>query len=305
MASLFKKLAQQQQGSAIVFVSISMLVLLSMTGLVMDVGTVYVEKTHMQKAANAAALSGAQELMNSEAAVKTVVNQIIADHQEEDSLVDTTIEDDNKVGVDISKAVPLTFAGLFGQNTADVDVHAAAEVMVMGRATGVAPLGIDDSVQLEYNVTYKLKVDQTEVEVGNFGVLALGGTGAKTYEDNLRFGYDNEIKINDKIDTQTGNISGKTRSAVQERIDNCPNLSGDIHVRDCSRIILIPVYTPYNYESGQLKSVKVTGFAYFYITEPMSAHDTAITGKFIRRAGGGAGDSDAGDKGAYAIRLTE
>lgn len=304
MNVFLKKLFQQQQGSAIVFISVSMVVLLSMTGLVIDVGTVYVEKTHMQKAANAAALSGAQELMNTEAAVTTVVHHIIADHQEEGSLVDISV-DDKRVGVDISKEVRLTFAALLGQVTTDVAVHAAAEVMVMGSAVGVAPLGIDDSIELEYNVTYKLKVDNTESTNGNFGILALGGPGASTYSDNLRFGYESEIKIGDLLDTQTGNIAGKTRSAVQERINNCPNPGGDIHIRDCSRIILVPVYAPYNYTDGQLKHVRITGFAYFYITDPMSSKDTTISGKFIRRAGTGVGNPAAGDNGAYAIRLTE
>ncbi|WP_017754555.1 Tad domain-containing protein [Calidifontibacillus oryziterrae] len=295
----------EQNGNAMVLASLAMIALLTMTGLVLDGGKLYMTRAHLQKVANAAALSGAQELTNNEAAVGSVVEKVLIDHQEEASLDELNIQMEDKVRVELKKDVPLTFSKLFGVEQTPVKAEAAAELGVMGRAIGAAPLGIDDSIPLEYFREYKLKVDQTEVDHGYFGVLALGGPGANIYEQNLRHGYQDEINVGDVLETQTGNIAGKTRQVIQDRLNACP-LPGDYTHRDCSRVILIPTYTPYNHEPNkQLKEVKVTGFAYFYITEPMHPHDTSITGMFIERTGTGFEEPTAKNKGAFAIRLTE
>lgn len=305
MTRTLKAFLANQQGSAIVLFSLAMVSFLAIIGLVIDGGKLYVTKAHLQKVANAAALSGAQELLNSESQVHSVIVKVLESHQEEASLVKEDILIEKKVSIDLEKNTSLTFSKLLGYDNVSVKAHAAAELRVMGRAVGAAPLGIDDSIPLEFFQEYKLKVDQTGVEYGNFGVLALGGSGAKTYEENLRYGYQEEIKIGDTLDTQTGNIAGKTRAVIQDLIASCPYLPGDYNQRDCPRILLIPLYTPYNHTTNQLKEVKVTGFAFFYITEPMSMKDTSITGMFIKRAGTGFEEAGAINKGAYSIRLTE
>lgn len=301
LRALFKK----EQGNALVLASLAMMGLLAMAGLVIDGGMVYMTKSHLQKVANAAVLSGAQELTNSEEKVKTIVDEVLASHVEQTSLQQLSITFQDQVSIDLQKPVNLTFSALLGKDVVYVNAHATAQLRVMGRATGAAPLGIDDSIALEHYKVYKLKVDQTEVDTGNFGVLALGGAGADTYEDNLRYGYQEEVKVGDILETQTGNIAGKTRTVVQEKVDGCYENPRDVHDRNCSRVILVPVYKPYYTATNQLQEVQITGFAYFYITESMSMHDTSITGMFIKRPGTGYEEPNASNKGAYSIRLTE
>jgi hypothetical protein len=300
-----RRLIKKEEGNTIILVAFSLVALIAMTGLIIDGGKLFLTKTHLQKSANAAVLSGAQELTHEEEAVRTIVHETLERHSENHSLEDMKIQMEDKVSVDLSREVSLTFSQLFGFDTAPVNVHAAAELGTMGKAAGVAPLGIDESLGLEFNKEYSLKVDQTGVEAGNFGVLALGGTGAATYEDNLLKGYQNELEVGDVLETQTGNIAGKTRSVIQERINSCPYPEGETHHRDCSRIILIPVYEKLEADGNQLKEVKITGFAYFYITKPMDSKDTSITGMFIKRAGTGFVKPVDVNKGAFSIRLTE
>lgn len=304
MAAALKGL-KSERGSTLALAGLALTALLAAAGLVLDGGTLYVTKTRLQKAASAAALSAAQELTQSEAAVRQVADEVLERQGEAGSLLETTVAMGSKVGVRLSREVGLGFSGLFGFKTATVEAKAAAELAVMGAATGAAPLGIDERVPLEYNKEYKLKVDQTEVSYGNFGVLALGGTGSATYEDNMLNGYRSELEVGDMIDTQTGNIAGKTRSTVQQRLDECPYTPGDTSHRDCRRLILIPVYKPVEYGGNQLKSVIITGFATFYITQPMKASDTYITGMFVKMADTGIAKPGAVDRGTYAIRLTE
>ena len=294
-----------EKGSAIVLVALAMVALLCIAGLAIDGSMLYMTKSKLQKVANAAALSGAQELTNSGERVTKVVNDILAAHKESDSFEDLAILEGKKVRVVLSKRMPLSFAGLLGYEFVDVKAAAAASIAPMGRAVGAAPLGIDYSIPLEYYKEYKLKTDSTGVSSGSFGVLALGGSGARTYEENLKFGYQEEIAVRDILNTETGNIAGKTISVVNELVKGCTYLPENVGDRNCSRIILIPVYKEYNKTSNQLKSVEVTGFAYFYITQPMSSNDTSITGMFIQRAGTGFYEEGSPDKGAYVIRLTE
>lgn len=305
MMELLKKMLRDQKGSAVILVSFALVGLLGMTGLVIDGGSLYMTKGHLQKAANASVLSGAQELTNNNLAVTVVVESVLEAHQEKENLVEMSIENGNKVSVYLRREVPLSFFKIFGWDSTPVEAKASAEIQTMGSAMGAAPLGIDDSVNLEFGVEYKLKVDEADVNTGNFGILALGGTGSSTYEDNLKNGYQSVIAVDDVLETQTGNVAGKTKDGVKTRIDACPYPVGETHHRDCPRILLVPVYKPLSHDQNQLKEVKVTGFAYFYITEPVNNQDKAIVGQFIERAGTGIARPETVNKGAYSIRLTE
>jgi hypothetical protein len=305
MIRLLKKLIKEEQGNTIILVALSLMGLMGMAGLAIDGGMIYMTKTELQKVANAAVLSGAQELTGQEDDVDKIVNDILTAHKESTTLQNLQITMGEKVSVDLMKPVKLSFARLFGFEEADVKVHSGASLGIMGRAAGAAPLGIDDSISLEYYKTYQLKVDSSGVQSGNFGVLALGGSGARTYEENLRYGYQNELKTGDVIYTETGNIAGKTRTVVQDLVNGCSYFPGEDIPRNCSRIILIPVYKPYDADQNQVKSVQITGFAYFFITQPMSPNDTAITGMFIKRAGKGFFEEGSSDRGAFSIRLME
>lgn len=304
MKRFLKKLNKRESGNAIVLVAIAMGGMLTLAGLVIDGGHLFMSKSHLQKTANAAALSGAQEILNDQVSIDSVLTQVLESHGEVESLLQSTVENNQVLHVELEKDVPLFFSSLFGMGHVLVNVDAKAGLHPMGEAKGVVPLGIDESVTLNYGETYQLKVDSGDSTYGNFGVLALEGPGAKSYEESLTYGFDEKLKVGDIIHTQTGNIAGPTRNGVDYRITNCPE--GGINQRECSRIMLVIVYKPYSESSNQLKSVEITGFAYFYITEPMAKNDDSIRGIFIKRAGAGTvGEEYTPDRGAYAIRLIE
>ncbi|GAA0182622.1 hypothetical protein SH2C18_49680 [Clostridium sediminicola] len=301
------RLMKEESGSSIVIFSLFLVIILGIAGLVIDGGYLYQTKSHLRKTANAAVLSGAQELPNSSTSVNHVVLDILKAHDEENSLKEINIQtiDKYKLSITLEKEVQMNFLRLFKINSLKVKVSSSTELAPMSSGTGVVPLGIDKDIPLEFMKEYTLKVDSGDSQYGNFGILALSGPGAKLYEQDLMYGYDGEIKIGDIIETQTGNIEGKTRDAINYRINSCNHLVNDFSHRDCSRIVLILVYEPCEYKGNQLKEVKVTGFAYFYMKEPVDKHDSSIKGYFIRRAGSGLGDDTIMDNGAYVIRLTE
>lgn len=300
-----KNIFHKEDGNAFVLIALSFSLMLLTLGLVIDGGHFYMTKSHLQKTANAAALSGAQEIPNTQADVDRVVGEILENHGETGSLLTSTIENEQQLRIVLEKKVPLFFSSLFGFEYMAIQANAKAQLNPLGEAVGAVPLGVDESVALQYGETYTLKVDAGDSASGNFGVLALDGPGAKSYGDSLTYGFDEVLKVGDIVNTQTGNIAGPTRTGINYRIANCPYPTGDFQQRDCPRIMLVLVYKPYTQTTNQVTSVQITGFAYFYVTESMSNTDDSIQGIFIKRAGAGsAGSSVPHDRGAYAIKLT-
>ena len=76
--------------------------------------------------------------------------------------------------------------------------------------------------------------------------LRLGGRGANTYRDNLKYGYNITLKAGDLIDTEPGNMAGPTKEAVQYRIS-----VGKTRV-------IVPVVT--SWEVAGRKQIKIEGF---------------------------------------------
>lgn len=300
-----KNLLTKEDGNAIVLLAFGLAAMIAMIGLVIDAGHLFMLKSHLQKTANAAALSGAQEIPNGEAAVQGIVNEILSSHNEGTSLVQSSIKNSSELNVVLEKNVPVFFSSLFGIENVPIKTEAKAALKPMGEAKGAVPLGIEESVNLQYGQTYQLKVDAGDSTVGNFGILALEGPGAKLYRENLMYGFDQPLKVGDILNTQTGNIAGATRDAVKYRVDGCQQPPGEYDQRDCSRVMLVIVYQNISTKT-QLKSIKVTGFAYFYLTDQMDSTDDSIKGVFIKRAGAGTAETSAPlDRGAYAIKLTK
>ncbi|WP_047983908.1 pilus assembly protein TadG-related protein [Ornithinibacillus californiensis] len=296
-----KELFRRENGNVLLLASVALMGLLAIAGLVIDGSKLYMTKAELQKIANAAALSGAQELtVENESVVRMIVDEVIAKHDTEATLENVEIVMNDYVKVSLKDQVSLTFSTILGIDYVDITADAKASLGVMGRAFGAAPLGISDSLELIYGEKYYLKVGSGDSEYGNFGILALEGPGASTYEDTFRNGYSEELKVGDIINTESGNVVGKTSLVVQEKINSC----SDPTERDCERIILVPVYRPYENDSNKIKQVQITGFAYFYIEDPMDERGT-VPGVFIRRTGTGFTETGAVDRGAYSIRLTE
>ncbi|WP_202078114.1 TadE/TadG family type IV pilus assembly protein [Caldalkalibacillus salinus] len=148
MWSKIKHLVKKESGNSIVMVALSLGALLSMTGLVIDGGTMYVTKSHLQKTANAAALSGAQELTNKEDEVRRVAKEVLERHGESESLENIKVQMEDRVDVFLTKPVDLNFVGIFGIEQADVKVYAAAEILPMNESTGMAPFSVPNNVPI-------------------------------------------------------------------------------------------------------------------------------------------------------------
>jgi hypothetical protein len=301
------ELLHSEDGIGAVWFALSFVVIMIMAGIAIDGSRLHLAKAELRKAADAAVLSGAQELEISDESVTNLVNQILAAHNEQGSLKELNIRPLNqrKVSVTLEKEVPLYFMKIFSFSSAPVSVRSTAAANPIIVTSGAVPLGIPEDTVLDFKQEYELKVGAGDSVAGNFGILALSGVGAKPYETALKDGYDGDLYAGQIIDTETGNVAGKTREGVNYRIESSPYDDGDITHRVDPRILKVLVYEPYKIISNQLKSVRIVGFAYFYLEKPMSQTDTTIIGYFIKKVGDGVGDENAKDLGAYAIKLVE
>jgi hypothetical protein len=299
MVRFGNKLFREQQGSTIVLMGFSLLLLLTVVGLVIDGGTMYAAKSHLQKTVNAAALSGAQELTGKESDVRAIVGNIITRHGEQASLALTDVKMQSTVRVQLSKKVTLGFSQLLGKKDVTVVVSAAAQLSPMGEATGVFPFGVEDSIPLQKYKTYTLLEGPHGGQTGFYGSLDIGGGGPQGYIDNLAHGYQGEVAVGDIIGTLQGERAGQN-IVINERIDSDPYPPGEYWHRDSPRIMLLPLYHDYDH-----KRVQITGFAYFYLTAPYTKKDKQLIGMFIERTGAGFTKPNAPDKGAFTIRLIE
>lgn len=304
------KLYKEEDGIGVVWFAISFIIIVFIAGLSIDGGRLYLTKTELRKAADAAVLSGAQELETNDTSLTNIVNQILIAHNEQSNLKELLIRpaNEDKVTVTLQKSVSLYFMKIFNFNNTTVSVTSSAAIYPLAQKIGIVPFGINKDTNFEFMKEYELKVDSGDSLSGNFGILALAGVGGKLYEDALKSGYDAEINAGpngDIVDTQTGNVQQKTVKGVNYRIASSPYEAGDITHSDDPRIVCVLVYEPYKFTTNQMKSVKIWGFAYFYLEQPMSSTDSTVKGYFIKKVGPGIGNINALDKGAYAIKLVE
>lgn len=301
-----KKIVKNEDGQALVFFALLLVVLLGVAALVVDVGMMRVTKVEMQTAADAAALAGAQDLLNGGDAEGTAVYYAEKNGAENTMLPEQ--EDPTKIEVVCTKNVNYTFARILGFEKKEVSARAVADISSVKSASGVVPLGVE-SQTLEYGETYVLKENAGAGSYhGNFNCLALGGQGAKVFGKNLKFGYDGILTIGDKIDTEPGNMAGKTAEGLSYRIEQDPTATFETVKKGSARICVVPVVN--TLEVNGRKEVTIVGFAVFFLessgkTGNGNNAEAFINGKFMEMVIGNSTGGAVTSYGAYKVKLIE
>ncbi len=303
-----KALIQKENGTVTLIVAVAMVLLIGMTGLVIDMGDVYIEKSNLKKETTTAALSAAQELGNynpatlpqDEQRVNDVVTQVLDSYKDDQFLNNLNIQMNDQVTVGLKKTVPFSFARILGFKGMPVEEESTAAITPISRATGVVPLGIDESTPISYGDVTTLKVGAGDSTNGFFGILALEGNGASVYLTTLENGTVSPISVGDVFNVKSGNVAGDTRKGVDYRLGNSPYPDGETFHRDDPRVITVVVY-----KRLPSKQIEVKGFAYFYLMQ-QGTDTSVINGMFIKRVGKGEiGPGGGLDRGAYTAKLVE
>lgn len=279
------RILADEKGSAAIFLALFLTALIGTAALVTDVGLLYVTRMRLVNMADAAALAGAQEMPEDAAKARTVALEYLASNgiEESDTVEILTSSSNRTIQVKIKRKVHLLFAKVLGVHHSVVEASAKAKVGAPKGLTGVAPLGISNQT-LQFGKLYSLKVGSPPtLAAGFFGALTLGKPGASSYEHNLKYGYQGTLSVGDVVDTESGNMSGPTSNAISYRVDQDPTSTIYDFSRDSTRIILVPVYEPYQVENDVVYQVKIIGFASFLLdSSPGNGKDNWVNGYFIR-----------------------
>ncbi|PKM90758.1 MAG: hypothetical protein CVU87_01370 [Firmicutes bacterium HGW-Firmicutes-12] len=302
-----KSLLKDERGIALIIITLSLSLIMVSVALVTDVGLMFNNKIQVANAADAAVLAGVQELPANEASAETIA----LDYATRNKIDDITVSispDKREITVTAKRTIDLFFARVFGFNDSTASAQAKAKLEPLTGVKGVVPLGVEEQTFI-FGETYVLKYAGGDDPEGDYhsgwlGILALQGPGAKLYLEDLKDGFDEEIKIGDVLNIQTGNISGNTYEGIQYRIDRCnhiPYCANDHYDPGCPRVLLVPVIEEY-----ADKQVRVKGFSAFLVDEVEGmGTENYITGHFVQLTIGGSSDPAGPENGIYVPRLVE
>ena len=300
---LFKGFDKNEKGSVAVIITLCMTVFIGISAVALDAGLIYITRSRLINAMDAAALAGVQELPhNPQEAIFKAKSFAMMNGIDEDKIIIELIDNNSAIKVSTDKTIEFFFAKFIGYNTGNVEGLAVARIYPISGLNGAVPLGIE-SGDFIFNQTYNLKVGAGDSESGWFGALALEKPGAANYEQNLKHGFPGLISIGDILDIQTGNISGPTKDAIDYRMLHCnhaPSCNADTFDRNCPRLLKVLVIEP-----SENKKVKVVGFAMFIVDQVLGqGTDSYITGSFIKTVTTGDIDPDGQSFGLYGVALT-
>ncbi|VBB06614.1 Hypothetical protein LUCI_1850 [Lucifera butyrica] len=299
---------KNQQGMIAVLTALVLTALLGVAALVVDVGVLYINKVQLANLADAAALAGAQDLPdNPQQAVASASSYAATNGQNNDS-VNVSVSNNNTVlSVQATRAVDLYFARIFAISRSDVQARATARISPLSSFSGVVPFGVVQQ-EFQYGAVYSLKLGAGTGYNGNFAALALGGTGAANYLNNIEYGYQGRLQVVDwvplEVETETGNMSGPTMQGVDYRVGLDPAATWQTVQKGSPRIVVVPVINSLDGD-GQ-HDVQIVGFAAFFLEGCGGAGiDNYVTGEFLHLVEPGDVSDNVGEYGAYGVSLIQ
>lgn len=283
LKTILTKFFKKQDGAVLVIIAFAMAALIGFTALVTDIGLITLNRQIMVNLADAAALSGCQELPDKAGAIQEAMNYAQLNNFDPAQLTYDVSADKKSITVAGSKNVNMAFAKIFGFYSRDVSATATAEMQPLTSYYGAAPLIIKDTTILSITpgTLTTIKYGNPDLAPGNFGALALGGTGSSIYENNIAYGYQSTLRVGQDVLTETGNMAGPTADGVTTRISQCHNdCTYENYVTGCPRVIVIPVYKNQTFQGRD--TLTICGFTSFFIKNALTGPDKGeIEGYFI------------------------
>lgn len=292
-----------EKGNVAIILCLVFTALLGFTAYVVDIGLIYVEKVKLSNAIDSAVLAGSLELPKDAIKAKSVAIEYLKMNDVDESKVLITISSDNKdIQIEGIKTVDHIFAPIIGINNSDINASTKAIIApIKSVKGGVRPFAVE-KFDFSYGDVVTLKQGAGDGYHGNYGAVALGGTGASVFKSNALYGYGGTITVGDMIDTETGNMTGATNE-IKNYINSEVSSFNDFQ-RDSIRLWTIPLIDSLLIDGR--KDVLVVGFGEFYVESIQNnSGKLEIIGRFIRYVRNGEIDITLSDTGAYGSKLVK
>jgi Flp pilus assembly protein TadG len=277
-----------QRGQTLVLLTLFMFALLGMCAIAIDMGSWYQQKRSLQNGTDAGALAGAAGLpvswSTATSAAASQFGKNIASGASLSYQSASTYRSGDSIIVTASKASPSFFAKAFGHSS--ITLTTTAKATVVNAGGGALPWGV---MQKSYvpGTTYPIYVDNSGPNNGSISLPAWDGTscslsnGASLYRAEIDGSASTcLVKLNDVIDTKSGQNTGPTTQGVGSRCGTLKPASTIVSFAangtptllqpaSCQLVLLPTVLDNASslpvWPSGNGK-VKVVGFSWWVIT---------------------------------------
>lgn len=276
---LNNKLFKKREGAVLPFVAVMIFVLLGFTMLVVDAGSMYIDRRQMATAADAGALAGAKELSVSDGSSVSKAKQIAVEFAEQNGAdigkVDVIVETRNGmqiIEVIVNKTKETSFAKIFGINSTNVGARSIATWgFIKDYSSGsIMPLfAFDKDFSLGNAV---LKSGKLEAEVVDKKIVINNNYGYLEFDNGMNIiknvlaannytipaNIVDEIKVGGVVEGETGNKQSLI-GAIETRMDKALAINvgegGKIAARKQFMSGLIPII---DYDLFVVKNVTIT-----------------------------------------------
>jgi Flp pilus assembly protein TadG len=228
-----------ESGQAVVFVVVTLTCLVGIAALIIDGGSWLRAQRHLQTAADAAALAGAQNLPTDQAGAQSTAISYAQQNYAGLPAPTVTFPDTATIDVVAQTTAPGFLAKLYGSvfNNVTVRAHARAQVTSPLFMKNVAPVAVKNTVACAatnpgcYGQTVTLTFDESQVASSTIGLIDLtchstastacntaagiGGNQLKTWIEN---GYPQALPANQWYGVKTGETVGPVKQGFTNMV---------------------------------------------------------------------------------------
>jgi hypothetical protein len=296
---------RSERGQAVVLAVMMMTSFLGMAALVLDTGSWFRERRHLQATADAAALAGAQALPDDPGSASSLALQYAGSNGGNVSASDITFSTayiaNDTITVHAHSNAPGFFSKVFGISTVSVGATAAARAAIPGQARYAAPFAVDRRhPELSgpgcpcYGVPTSL--DLQKIGPGAFRIINIdgsqGGTGQTTLADWILNGFSGLMSLGWYwSDSGAKFNASEIKNALNERL---------------GKELLFPIYSQ-TQGQGSNFDYKIVGWAGYRLTGyDTSGNKSLLYGSFTRTIWSGIqGQSSGPDYGVRVVALVQ
>jgi len=310
---------RNQKGAAAAIVGIALPVMLGMGALVIDVGNLYLNKTQVSAAADAAVLAGAQELPKDPAAAQSIAYEYAARNGKDGDQAQATVSGTNNdtMQVTITRNVPLIFAPVLNIGSSAVSATATAQVSVAASVPWIVPFVLPKTQYFDYDHVFTMrmygasnpyfnpKYEDAKYQMDYMNV-GIENTNFSQYIQYLKYGYQKKFTIGNNMQ-YLGPSSGGVESvnAFYDRTVRDPNTDYTKARVGDPRVMLIPLVDsmlPRTTPEGT--PMKIVGFVGFFLEEVHKEYSTKFwaKGRFLKDLNVGSGDSTSNPAYDFGVR---
>ena len=221
----------EERGSVIVFTALILTGLLAVCGLAVDFGSWFTQQRHLQGAADAAALAGAQDLPDTSMAASTAQSYASTNFSGLQSW-SPSFPDAGTIDVTLSESAAGTFSKFVGIESKTLHAHARAFIGVPGQMKNVAPVAVKTTAACMtiscFGTPKTLNFDESNLSSSKFGLVSLACQGDTSSQCNtssigssdlvnwVLHGYPDYLSVNKWLAAVNGQKIGPVRDALAQ-----------------------------------------------------------------------------------------